>query len=256
VANAFNLAFRDILDVNAREANNESFCQHLREHGAAIADSLAFMRSTAPGARNFYCRLDLLDFAIRAAPRNGYFAEFGVYGGESLNFIARRTKDVVYGFDAFEGLPAAWTPEVARGTFDIGGQRALHRIRFEPNVSLRAGWFNNTLPSFVTHVRPPIAAFLHVDCDLYSSSAEVLGALENQIVPGTVIVFDEYFSYPGWREGEHKALMELVASRNLNIEYMACNLLGSEFGQQAAVKVQGYRGNPVDSSGSASTEID
>ena len=38
---------------------------------------------------------------------------------------------------------------------------------------------------------------------------------------GTVIVFDEYFGYRGWREGEFKAWQEFVAARGLRYEYLA-----------------------------------
>jgi hypothetical protein len=62
---------------------------------------------------------------------------------------------------------------------------------------------------------------MHVDCDLYSSTKSVLNALGAQLVPGSVIVFDEYWNYPGWRQHEHRAFQELVASRGLRYRYEA-----------------------------------
>lgn len=50
------------------------------------------------------------------------------------------------------------------------------------------GWFDETLPKFAAEVEGP-AAFLHVDCDLYSSTRTVFEALGDRVVPGTVIVF-------------------------------------------------------------------
>ena len=38
---------------------------------------------------------------------------------------------------------------------------------------------------------------------------------------GTVVVFDEYFGYRGWRMGEFKAWQECVAARGLSYEYLA-----------------------------------
>lgn len=38
-----------------------------------------------------------------------------------------------------------------------------------------------------------------------------------------MIVFDEYFNYSGWREGEFKAFQEFVARENLEFEYLNYN---------------------------------
>jgi hypothetical protein len=81
------------------------------------------------------------------------------------------------------------------------------------------GWFNETLPGFVrTHDQP--IALLHVDCDLYSSAATVLSTLKDQIVPGTVIIFDEYMNYPGWQLDEFKAWQEHVRAFGVKYEYI------------------------------------
>jgi hypothetical protein len=91
-----------------------------------------------------------------------------------------------------------------------------------PNVILHKGWFDETLPDFVAENPGPVA-FLHVDCDLYSSTKTIFQYVGDRIVPGTVIVFDEYFNYPGWREHEHKAFQELVQERNLKYRWLAYN---------------------------------
>jgi hypothetical protein len=74
--------------------------------------------------------------------------------------------------------------------------------------------FEETLPGFIEKHAGPIA-FMHIDCDLYSSTRVVFDHLAERIVPGTVILFDEYFNYPGWQFGEYKAFQELVRDRNL-----------------------------------------
>jgi len=45
-------------------------------------------------------------------------------------------------------------------------------------------------------------AFLHVDCAMYSFWVEVLEGLYDRMQVGAVVVFDEYFNYPNWREHE------------------------------------------------------
>jgi hypothetical protein len=49
-----------------------------------------------------------------------------------------------------------------------------------------------------------------------------------------VIVFDEYFGYPGWQAHEFKAFAELVATRGLRYRYLAFN----PFAKQAAVAIE------------------
>ena len=147
----------------------------------------------------------------------GQYLEFGVYKGSSINFISATFPDkIIYGFDSFEGLPEDWRYDLRKGGFSVEGN--LPKVN--ANVRLVKGWFNETLPKFVK-IHPEPCAFIHVDCDLYSSTKTIFSELKNQIVSGTVIAFDEYFNYVGWQESEHKAFMELVEENNLEFEYIA-----------------------------------
>lgn len=147
----------------------------------------------------------------------GGYLEFGVFEGTSINIIsAAKPDEIIYGFDSFEGLPEIWRYSYDKGTFNLNGKFP----RVNENVRLIKGWFNETLPAFVKE-HPEPCAFIHVDCDLYSSTKTIFAELKNQIVSGTVIAFDEYFNYPGWQEGEYKAFMEFTAENNLEFEYIA-----------------------------------
>jgi hypothetical protein len=74
------------------------------------------------------------------------------------------------------------------------------------------------LPHFTQQTDESIA-LLHVDCDLYSSTAFVLETLADRFRTGSVIVFDEYFNYPGWKQHEYKAFQEHVARTGLRFRY-------------------------------------
>ena len=90
------------------------------------------------------------------------------------------------------------------------------------NAVLVEGLFADSLPGFLREHPEPVG-FLHIDCDLYSSTRTVLTLLAPRLRPGSVIVFDEYFNYPGWQEGEHKAFQEVVAETGLGYEYLGYN---------------------------------
>lgn len=156
----------------------------------------------------------LLEFALSRRKIKGLNLEFGVYTGSSINFIASKVDETVYGFDSFMGLPEKWRVGYDQGWFKIKPPNV------RKNVVLVQGWFKDTLPGFASKHRQK-CAFIHIDSDLYSSAKTVLNSLDKQIVPGTVIVFNDFFNYPGWREGESKAFYEFARKHNLKYDYIA-----------------------------------
>lgn len=146
----------------------------------------------------------------------GLILEFGVATGRTLNQFAHWLPDrMVYGFDGFTGLPEDWTSRMRKGFF---ARDNLPRVR--DNCYLVVGYFDHTLPDFMAAQGPRPVQLLHVDCDLYSSTVTVLSQLRDNIVPGTVIIFDEYINYPGWQQDEFRAWQEHVQARGLKYEYI------------------------------------
>ena len=165
--------------------------------------------------------LALANDKARSGPP-GLVLEFGVRYGATLRQIAEvvdaegEEGTLTHGFDSFEGLPTEWIGEAA-GTYSSSGVL--------PTVSdatrLHVGWFNNTLPSFLSaEASGAPAAFVHLDADLYSSTKEVLDMLAEagRLVPGTVIEFDEYFVLnddEGWDQHEARAWQEAAKEHGL-----------------------------------------
>ena len=88
------------------------------------------------------------------------------------------------------------------------------------NVTLHAGFFADTLPGWLDQNPGPVA-FIHIDSDLYEPARCVFEHLEERIVPGTIIVFDEYFNYPNWQAHEFRAFSELVERCQVQYEYLS-----------------------------------
>jgi hypothetical protein len=152
--------------------------------------------------------------ALREVTGDGLVAEFGVHEGASLTQIASFFPDrTVHAFDSFVGLPTAWSAKDA-GAFDVGGHPPDLTV---PNVEFHVGWFEDTLPAFAAESRDPLA-FVHLDADLYSSTATVFDHLGDRFVAGTILVFDEYFGYHGWQRHEHRAFQEFLARAGLDFE--------------------------------------
>ncbi len=164
-----------------------------------------------------------LQRCVQAAELQGYKMEFGVWSGKTIRHIAARWPDeTIWGFDSFEGLPEPWYtndaqhPSHKKGCFDLS-QQVLPS--YPANVQLVKGWFDQTLPQWTAQHTGPVC-FLHIDCDLYSSTITILESLNDQIKPGTVIAFDEFYPwenstpYSLWAEGEYRALGEWTAHRD------------------------------------------
>lgn len=178
----------------------------------------------------FSNKFDLLKYAISNIEVEGLILEFGVYKGETINFIANLLTDkTIYGFDSFEGLPETWRFGFEKGVFALS---KLPKVR--NNVQLIKGWFEETLPAFSNQIANTPIAFLHIDCDLYSSTKVIFKFLGKNIVAGTIIVFDEFFNYPGWKDGEFKAFYEFVKEKNIEFEWLGF----VKYHEQVGVKIK------------------
>ena len=134
----------------------------------------------------------------------------------------------------FTRLPEAWGGE-PEGAYSTGG--VLPPV--PTGVTLHQGLFSETLPPFLAQAsvegRP--VALANVDCDLYTATRDVLFALGR--APGavqagaTVLVFDEWFMYEGWREDEAKAFFEAARHFGWEYEFLAWSFAS----KQAALKI-------------------
>ena len=143
--------------------------------------------------------------------------EFGVASGRTINYISQFTKDTVYGFDSFEGLPETWREGLEKGAFSRNGVLPL----VNANVELIKGWFNETLEEFMkTHDKK--ISFIHMDADLYSSTKYIFDTLKGTIDKDCVIVFDELVNYPGFDgdKGELRAFYEFITENKVDYEWI------------------------------------
>jgi predicted O-methyltransferase YrrM len=193
-------ARRDLLAVGERDAALSS---------ARWADDVM------PTARPFHDPLSTLEYALSIAPQGGMALEFGVFAGRSLTVIAEARKGrEVYGFDSFQGLSEDYRPHVRAGAFALDGAPSVE------GAELVVGWFDDTLPGFLEEHPGPVD-FLHVDGDLYSSAVTVLEFVGPRLLPGSIVIFDEFFNYPGWQKHEFRAWEEYLARTGTQVTYEA-----------------------------------
>lgn len=179
----------------------------------AAESSADFVENHLRTAMLFDRRDALHKFAFDDLLSEGLLMEFGVFKGESINAFADDLADKgdsrkIYGFDAFEGLQENWHGigyHRSRNHFNLGGRKPDVRSR----VRLVPGWIDATLPVFLNESAGPIA-FIHIDTDTYLPAKTILSLCKSRLVPGSLILFDELIDYPGWKDGEYKALQEEI----------------------------------------------
>jgi O-methyltransferase len=153
----------------------------------------------------------------------GDYLEFGVYRGTS--FVLAASSAARYGlntmryfaFDSFQGLPEAEGKVFAHGEFECSEQN-FTRIITKAGVPIDKvvkvkGWYNESLTKDIKEkYKLERAAVVHVDCDLYSSTKDVLAFIEDIIQVGTIIIFDDWSVFRNEQRpkefGEPKAFNE------------------------------------------------
>lgn len=163
-----------------------------------------------------------LEIASLHAPP-GLVLEFGVYFGRSLRMLAdllpgRR----IHGFDSFQGLPEDWYDHEPAGAYSTAG---VLPAAPPPEATLHTGWFKDTLPPFLRQNPDADIALVHLDCDLYSSTKDVLDALGSRLRPGAVLVFDDFLAHPEWRHHQFKAFDEARRRFDWSYDILAASIL-------------------------------
>jgi O-methyltransferase len=140
---------------------------------------------------------------------SGDLAECGVYRGGTiiplgLYLAQKRVKKTVFGFDSFAGFgdhaplePAEGSAIRTYGSFhDTSYEVIMAKIKhlgLSEQVVLIRGFFESSLG--VAEDRR--FCFVHLDCDLYDSYKICLNFFYERMVPGGIILFDEY-NDPPW----------------------------------------------------------
>ena len=97
-------------------------------------------------------------------------------------------------------------------------RRRLHIRGIRKNeYELVPGYYQQSLNDQAHHmISGRKAAIVYIDCDLYTSCKLVLNFIKNHLVNGTVVCFDDYYSYRGNPEqGEQLALAEFLHDNNI-----------------------------------------
>jgi hypothetical protein len=172
--------------------------------------------------------------AFRALEFNGIagdYAEFGCCGGMTFGMAHAAIGKTgggrrLWAFDSFEGLPPQGDSRDSHPKW-VAGDMSISLADFHTVCKangLRAadytvvqGYFDRTLTGIGLDRtdRPRDIALAYIDCDLYSSTLDVLEFLSPRLRHGMILAFDDYFCWSADAvSGERLALRELIVARD------------------------------------------
>lgn len=163
----------------------------------------------------------------------GDYLEFGIFNGNSIGsmYLAQKKAEIpmrLFGFDAFEGLPAGseneddgvWKKGFYTCSFDQMKECLLRRKVDPDAITWINGWYDRTLTQEIAKkyaLTSPGIVF--IDCDTYSSSKTVLDFLAPLITKPVIICLDDWklndLDIKGM--GEYKSFNEFLES-NLHLK--------------------------------------
>jgi O-methyltransferase len=157
----------------------------------------------------------LANFIAQARQLEGDFAEFGVFRGGTALLAARLLAQggdsrPLHLFDSFAGMPKTSADEPYNaGDFNQTSAEKVGALVTPTgaNVKLHVGY----IPDTFVNAGIDRLAFAHVDVDLYQSVLDCVEYIYPRLVPGGILIFDDY-GFPGCvraREATDKAFENL-----------------------------------------------
>lgn len=159
----------------------------------------------------------LWNAAIRQSKREIGF-EFGTASGKTANIMSLGFDKFVT-FDWFKGLPEDWRKGFEKGAF---AQAKIPQLA--ENVTVVMGLIEATLEGWLDeHGQKP--DYFHFDLDLHDPTRYALDLLHIRgLIRGSVLVFDEFYNYPGFLAHEMRAFKEFVTEFGLSYEWIGRNV--------------------------------
>lgn len=166
----------------------------------------------------------LYEIGSELAPTKTW-AEFGVGCGNSAELLCDLLKEEgnLFLFDGWEGIPTEWVlgPDMTsrKGAWAFRESKVKRRfeiLKTKPAIEWLDGWYEDTLP----YEFPEQLGLVNIDCDVYTSTRDVLYGCDEWIGDGTVLVFDEILGYQNYQDHEYRAVKEWMCDTDKTIEWI------------------------------------
>lgn len=162
----------------------------------------------ALGMQDFSRVIHVCHYVLETQDLPGDMVEFGCYKGDTAKLMSFISNKQLYVFDSFDGLPES--------VENIPGEMKMPVQEFYDNFvesgirvpHIRQGWFRDLKPEHL----PEKISFAHLDGDLYDSTLDSLKLIYGKLVPGAVILIDDYGHDKYWT-GVKQATLEFFIDK-------------------------------------------
>ncbi len=189
-------------------------------------------------------QLAIYELYRKTAELPGAVAEFGVRNGANYFFLARLIEIFngsqrhdgissrhLYGFDTFAGFPSVGEEDKSKASWQdmgAGGVPTNREVFFADYETFRTqstignrlhiveGDVMQTLPQLLADAPGLRFSLIYLDLDLYAPTKLCLEQLWDKLVPGGIVVLDEY-ALPEF-PGESAAADEFLAGKNIKLQ--------------------------------------
>lgn len=155
---------------------------------------------------------------------DGDYVEFGCHGAGTITLAYQEmskhgNQGKLWAFDSFQGLPAPQNekddhPHWKEHHMSTGLDK-FHKLCKAFGIPTEVyeavpGYYKDTLPMLSSSGEPTNIALAYIDCDLYSSTMDVLQFLVPRLKHGMIIAFDDYYCWSKDQiSGERQAMSEI-----------------------------------------------
>lgn len=164
----------------------------------------------------------------RGVTVGGDVVECGTWKGGMVAAIAETLQRRAVLFDSFEGLPEArpidgaaaiaWQSDTESPNYHdnctADERDAIDAMRLAGvDYDIRKGWFDETIPRY--SAEGPQIALLRIDGDWYDSVMICLSELYPHVVPGGLVLIDDYGQWDGCTRAVHDYLSRIGAQEDI-----------------------------------------
>lgn len=152
---------------------------------------------------------------------NGHLLDFGVLRGRSTLQIADSLKELgtrkVHAFDAFHGLRDPWSKvDRSVGAMNLNGVPP-RKLLDHPNIETHVGWVEDTLDDVLSSYEGQVG-LAHFDFDVFNPTQFALTLIKPRLEDKSLLLFDDFFGFIGWRNHSYKAFMEILDFEDWTLE--------------------------------------
>ncbi len=138
---------------------------------------------------------------------SGDYVEFGSHRCRTFAMAHKESRrrwlsPRLWAFDSFKGLPPTsatedWHPRWQAGTMATPLEDFRRKCKQagipESDYRVVAGYYSESLPQIAAGDEPRDICLAYIDCDLYSSTKDVLCFLSSRLKHGMIIAFDDWY---------------------------------------------------------------